>query len=82
MTTSSPSLFAHHRPFSPQKRAEVAQFWAENGFFVLESALSTEEILGLRAEAVRRGLSFGRKPKVAGEDDVSRFETANAAASK
>ncbi|PQV63625.1 hypothetical protein B1R32_11091 [Abditibacterium utsteinense] len=52
-TLSAPA--ATHEIFSPEKRAEIAQCWDTNGFFVLKNALCAQEVDLLRAETARIG---------------------------
>jgi ectoine hydroxylase-related dioxygenase (phytanoyl-CoA dioxygenase family) len=74
MTTLTPALAPTHTAFSQSKRVEIAQFWQENGFYVLENALSFAEIEELRAETARIcageiGEIKGATPRMEGESD-------------
>jgi ectoine hydroxylase-related dioxygenase (phytanoyl-CoA dioxygenase family) len=74
MTTLTPALASSHTAFSQAKRDEIAQFWQENGYYVLENALSTPEIEELRAETARIcagevGEIKGTVPRMEGESD-------------
>ena len=71
---SIPTLISSHTPFSPAKRQEIADFWQENGYYVLENALSGEEIEALREETTRIcageiGAAGGAAPRLEGESD-------------
>jgi ectoine hydroxylase-related dioxygenase (phytanoyl-CoA dioxygenase family) len=72
--TSNSALTSNYTPFSPEKRQEIADFWNENGYYVLENALSSEEIAELRAETARICAGevseiHGTTPRLEGESD-------------
>ncbi len=63
-----------HQPFSAEKRAEIARFWEENGYYVCENALSLPEVEALRAETARicageAGEVRGALPRLEGQSD-------------
>lgn len=71
LTSAAPSI---HLPFSATQRQEIANFWNENGYYVLENALSPEEVEELRAETARicageAGELPGASPRMEGESD-------------
>lgn len=73
-TISIVSPSAVHAPFSDLQRREVADFWNENGYYVLNDALSPMEIEALRAETARIcsgeiGDVHGATPRREGESD-------------
>jgi hypothetical protein len=73
LTLSTPDL-STHQPFSAEKRAEIARFWDENGYYVLENALSMPEVEQLRAETARicageAGEIRGANPRIEGQSD-------------
>lgn len=73
-TLFTPQLHPVHTAFSPEKRAEIARFWDENGYYVLENALSMPEVEQLRGETARicageAGDIQGTAPRLAGQSD-------------
>ncbi|MBW3636930.1 MAG: phytanoyl-CoA dioxygenase family protein [Armatimonadetes bacterium] len=61
-------------PLSATQRGEIARFWEQNGYYVLENALSMEEVEELRAETARIcagevGEIKGTVPRMEGESD-------------
>ncbi len=74
MTLTSPPQFEPGQPTIAEKRAEIAQFWDENGYYVLENALSMPEVEALRAETARicageAGEIRGAVPRLEGQND-------------
>lgn len=61
-------------PLSATQRGEIVRFWEQNGYYVVENALSMEQVEELRAETARicageAGDVRGATPRKAGESD-------------
>ncbi len=74
MPLLSPHAIADHPVLTASQREEISGFWDENGYYVLENALSSEEVEALRAETARicageAGEIRGAEPRKEGESD-------------
>ncbi len=73
MTTAYQST-SNFTPLSATQRGEIARFWEQNGYYILENAFSMEEVEELRAETARicsgeAGEIRGATPRIEGESD-------------